>query len=116
MPEQSNEKHHSLHYPPLHSQAHAVLIGGSRERSQSFGLRELDAPDFTSIDTAQMKHMLEENRFLYQHAAPVMETLYHQIEYQFDHVSMVQFYDEFEFLYHLNNYVNLPLHPYYTLL
>ncbi len=79
MPEQSSEKHNPLQYPPLHSQEHADLIGGSRERSQSFGLREVDTPDFTAMDSAQMKHMLEENRFLYQHAAPVMETLYHQI-------------------------------------
>ena len=79
MPEHSNEKHNPPQYPPLHSQEHADLIGGSRERSQSFGLREVDAPDFTAIDAGQMKHMLEENRFLYQHAAPVMETLYHQI-------------------------------------
>jgi transcriptional regulator of acetoin/glycerol metabolism len=39
----------------------------------------VDAPDFGVAARGQMNQALEENRFLYQHAAPIMETLYHQI-------------------------------------
>jgi transcriptional regulator of acetoin/glycerol metabolism len=65
--------------PPLNSPEHKVLIGTSRERSQAFGLREVDSPDYSTAARGQMLQALEENRFLYQHAAPIMETLYHQI-------------------------------------
>jgi transcriptional regulator of acetoin/glycerol metabolism len=65
--------------PPLHSPEQESMIGSSRQRSQAFGLREVDAPDYASVARNQMNHALEENRFLYQHAAPVMETLYQQI-------------------------------------
>ena len=68
-----------LNSPPLHSPEHENLIGSSRQRSQAFGLREVDAPDFSVAARGLMNQALEENRFLYQHAAPVMETLYHQI-------------------------------------
>ncbi len=68
-----------LNSPPLNSPEHKMLIGTSRERSQAFGLREVDTPDYSVAARGQMVQALEENRFLYQHAAPIMETLYQQI-------------------------------------
>jgi sigma-54 dependent transcriptional regulator, acetoin dehydrogenase operon transcriptional activator AcoR len=68
-----------LNSPPLNSPEHETLIVTSRERSQAFGLREIDVPDFSSLAVDLLHATLEENRFLYQHAAPVMDTLYHQI-------------------------------------
>jgi len=68
-----------LNSPPLNSPEHETLIGSSRQRSHAFGLREVDSPDFSVATRGLMNQALEENRFLYQHAAPVMETLYHQI-------------------------------------
>jgi len=69
----------ALSCPPLNSPEHETLIGTSHQRSNAFGLREIDAPDFSTAARSQMNLALEENRFLYQHAAPIMETLYHQI-------------------------------------
>jgi transcriptional regulator of acetoin/glycerol metabolism len=75
----SDKAYGPLNSPPLHSPEHESLIGSSRQRSQAFGLREVDAPDFGVAARGQMNQALEENRFLYQHAAPIMETLYQQI-------------------------------------
>ena len=71
--------HGSRISPPLHSPEHASLIDGARQRSRSFGLREIDEPDFSPLANNMIQLALEENRLLYQHATPVMETLYHQI-------------------------------------
>ena len=68
-----------LNSPALHSPEHESLIGSSHQRSHAFGLSEVDAPDFSSAARNEVDHAREENRFLYQHAAPIMETLYHQI-------------------------------------
>ena len=68
-----------LDCPPLNSPEHETLIGCSHRRSSSFGLREIDQPDFSVAARGQMSEALEQNRFLFQHAAPIMETLYHQI-------------------------------------
>ena len=57
----------------------ADVIGQSHQRSASFGLRENDAPDFSGPLQADLRNALDDNRFLFQHAAPVMETLYDQI-------------------------------------
>jgi sigma-54 dependent transcriptional regulator, acetoin dehydrogenase operon transcriptional activator AcoR len=57
----------------------ADLIGQSHQRSQAYGLAVNDEPDFSSPSRGLMADALEENRFLFQHAAPVMETLYGQI-------------------------------------
>ena len=56
-----------------------TLIRQSHERSQQFGLSSRDRPDFSAVPQATLHEALEVNRFLYQHAAPVMETLYEQI-------------------------------------
>jgi sigma-54 dependent transcriptional regulator, acetoin dehydrogenase operon transcriptional activator AcoR len=57
----------------------ADLIGQSHQRSQAYGLAVNDEPDFSSPSRGLLADALEENRFLFQHAAPVMETLYGQI-------------------------------------
>lgn len=59
--------------------AAADFIDQSHRRSQAFGISESDRPDFSSPHKADLNEALEENRFLFQHAAPVMETLYDQI-------------------------------------
>ncbi len=64
---------------PIDSPEHVSLIGTSHQRSQAFGLREVDSPDYATAARGQVNQALEENRFLFQHAAPIMETLYHQI-------------------------------------
>ena len=58
---------------------HHDLIGQSHRRSQSYGITVTDEPDFSSPTHGVLPDALEENRFLFQHAAPVMETLYDQI-------------------------------------
>ncbi|BDT66305.1 acetoin catabolism regulatory protein [Comamonadaceae bacterium OS-1] len=61
------------------SPPYSELIGTSRQRSRDYGLEEHDRPDLSRAARGLMNQALEENRFLYQHAAPVMETLYEQI-------------------------------------
>lgn len=55
------------------------LIEESHQRSRSFGIERSDKPDFSSAGRLVLAQTLEENRFLLQHAAPAMETLYGQI-------------------------------------
>ncbi len=62
--------------PPPES---AELIHQSHRRSQAFGIAANDEPDFSSPRKGDFSDALAENRFLFQHAAPVMETLYDQI-------------------------------------
>ncbi len=54
-------------------------IGQSHQRSRAFGITEQSEPDLSSPLRADLTSALDENRFLFQHAAPVMETLYDQI-------------------------------------
>ncbi|WP_367849070.1 sigma-54-dependent Fis family transcriptional regulator [Rhodoferax sp. WC2427] len=65
--------------PQLESTPFSALIDSSRQRSKEYGLEENDRPDLSRAARGLMNQALEENRFLYQHAAPVMETLYEQI-------------------------------------
>ena len=58
---------------------HAQVIDQSHRRSQAYGLASSDMPDYSSPARSLIDGALEENRFLYEHAAPVMETLYGQI-------------------------------------
>ena len=55
------------------------LIEESHQRSRSFGIERSDKPDFSAAGRLTLAQTLEENRFLLQHAAPAMETLYGQI-------------------------------------
>jgi transcriptional regulator of acetoin/glycerol metabolism len=57
----------------------ASLILHSHQRSQAYGITPHSEPDFSSPSRGDMNNALDENRFLFQHAAPVMETLYDQI-------------------------------------
>ncbi len=76
--------HSTAGHSPL---AHAVppprvshdVIRQAHHRSASFGLSERDRPDFSSLPKADLDLALDESRFLFQHAAPVMATLYDQI-------------------------------------
>jgi transcriptional regulator of acetoin/glycerol metabolism len=58
---------------------HSAIIESSQERSRGFGLISSHDPDYSGSSTRAVSALLEENHFLYQHAAPVMETLYEQI-------------------------------------
>ena len=55
------------------------MIALSQQRSRAFGIESGDEPDFSRPDGNSLTQALDENRFLFQHAAPVMETLYAQI-------------------------------------
>ncbi|WP_367068729.1 sigma-54-dependent Fis family transcriptional regulator [Oryzisolibacter sp. LB2S] len=57
----------------------ASLIDQAHLRSRAYGIAINDRPDHTSPGVSALKNALEENRFLFQHAVPVMETLYSQI-------------------------------------
>jgi transcriptional regulator of acetoin/glycerol metabolism len=65
--------------PPALSPAGHDPIGQSHQRSRAYGITEQSEPDFTSPSRGILTDALDENRFLFQHAAPVMETLYDQI-------------------------------------
>jgi sigma-54 dependent transcriptional regulator, acetoin dehydrogenase operon transcriptional activator AcoR len=68
--------------PPPHGMPRTEqhdLISQSHRRSQAYGITVTDEPDFSSPTHGMLPDALEENRFLFQHAAPVMETLYDQI-------------------------------------
>ncbi len=74
--EPSPGRAHASAAPPPES---AELIHQSHRRSQAFGIAANDEPDFSSPRKGDLNDVLAENRFLFQHAAPVMETLYDQI-------------------------------------
>ncbi len=67
----------AAHAPP--GQDAVVLIDEAHQRSRAFGVAIDEQPDFSSLPPSQLKGALEETRFLFQHAVPVMETLYTQI-------------------------------------
>ena len=56
-----------------------AVIGQAHQRSQEYGVAVHEAPDYARPARGDWGDALEENRFLFQHAAPVMETLYQQI-------------------------------------
>ncbi|GAB2730063.1 sigma-54-dependent Fis family transcriptional regulator [Melaminivora jejuensis] len=55
------------------------LIDKAHSRSQSYGVTLDEKPDYTRVSRGELSAALEENRFLFQHAVPIMETLYEQI-------------------------------------
>lgn len=57
----------------------AAIIDTSHRRSAQYGLRPDTRPDFSPLRRADLSTLLEGNRLLYNHALPVMETLYQQI-------------------------------------
>ncbi len=56
-----------------------VMIEESHRRSESFGLAPESRPDYSPIQKADLACKVDENRGLFSHALPVMETLYEQI-------------------------------------
>ena len=56
-----------------------ALIEQSHARSADYGITCSDEADFSPQSQRSLVRALDENRFLCQHAAPVMETLYAQI-------------------------------------
>lgn len=74
----SGHSRHLAEYDPDEDRHHA-LIAQSQQRSKAFGIASDDEPDFSSPDRRVLTQALDENRFLFQHAAPVMETLFEQI-------------------------------------
>jgi transcriptional regulator of acetoin/glycerol metabolism len=56
-----------------------ALIEQSHARSAQYGIASSDEADFSPGSQRALVQALDENRFLFQHAAPVMETLYSQI-------------------------------------
>ena len=69
----------SVPHAPAGSERVAEVIGQAHQRSQAFGIDANDEPDFASPRRGDLSSALDENRFLFQHAAPVMETLFDQI-------------------------------------
>ncbi|WP_396435562.1 sigma-54-dependent Fis family transcriptional regulator [Limnohabitans sp.] len=63
----------------LNSEQHRHLIRESHGRSQSYGLDTWIKPDFSPLPQRGVESARDENHLLYQHASPVMETLYEQI-------------------------------------
>jgi transcriptional regulator of acetoin/glycerol metabolism len=61
------------------SPEHTAIIASSQARSKGFGLMPTYDPDYNGTASHSVAALLDENHFLYQHAAPVMETLYEQI-------------------------------------
>ena len=57
----------------------AEVLDKANRRSQTYGVAVHDEPDYTSPSRGHMSSVMDENRFLFQHAAPIMETLYGQI-------------------------------------
>ncbi|MBF5005159.1 sigma-54-dependent Fis family transcriptional regulator [Diaphorobacter caeni] len=57
----------------------AQVLDKANRRSQTYGVSVHDEPDYSSPSRGQMSSAMDENRFLFQHAAPIMETLYGQI-------------------------------------
>ena len=55
------------------------LIAQSHARSSDYGISCHDEADFSTQGHSSLIRSLDENRFLFQHAAPVMEALYAQI-------------------------------------
>ena len=70
--------HAGRHIMPSRDE-HEILISESHQRSRQYGLDVTDSPDFSALPKRNFHEVLDNNRFLYQHAAPVMETLFEQI-------------------------------------
>lgn len=57
----------------------SLMIENAHMRSAAYGLAHNLDPDFSRIGRADLAQLVEQNRMLYTHAMPVMETLYEQI-------------------------------------
>ncbi len=61
------------------TQDYTEVIGKAHQRSQRYGVVAWERPDFSTSAQCDLNDVVENNRFLFQYAAPVMETLYEQI-------------------------------------
>ncbi|MGE8366128.1 sigma-54-dependent Fis family transcriptional regulator [Cupriavidus sp.] len=55
------------------------LIAQAHQRSEAYGLRPYESPDFCPVLQSELKTQIERSQSLFTHALPVMETLYDQI-------------------------------------
>ncbi|MFT3799785.1 MAG: sigma-54-dependent Fis family transcriptional regulator [Burkholderiaceae bacterium] len=62
---------------PVHGRDELLVL--AHQRSQELGVAVHQQPDWSVPGKGDWSQILEESRFLFQHAAPVMETLYQQI-------------------------------------
>jgi transcriptional regulator of acetoin/glycerol metabolism len=70
----------SLPANALDSSADMVAtIASSHRRSEGYGLCPGARPDYSPLSRCNLLELVEQNRMLYTHAAPAMETLYQQI-------------------------------------
>ncbi|MDQ0139073.1 sigma-54-dependent Fis family transcriptional regulator [Cupriavidus necator] len=58
---------------------HAGLIAQAHQRSESYGLRPYESPDFCPVLQSELKTRIERSQSLFTYALPVMETLHDQI-------------------------------------
>jgi transcriptional regulator of acetoin/glycerol metabolism len=79
MPARSAISAHGQGHYALDSDHHRSAIQQSHGRSHSYGLHTTAKPDFSPLHAPAIANARDENRLLYQHASPVMETLYEQI-------------------------------------
>ena len=63
----------------LESLSQPSLIMEAHTRSKAYGIDRADVPDFSPRSPARLSQGLDENKFLLEHAMPVMETLHEQI-------------------------------------
>jgi sigma-54 dependent transcriptional regulator, acetoin dehydrogenase operon transcriptional activator AcoR len=56
-----------------------AVVASWHERARQLGLHEGWQPDFAAISRTELTRLAEQNRSLYLHALPVMETLHEQI-------------------------------------
>lgn len=57
----------------------AELIAQAHQRSESYGLRPYESPDFCPVLQSELKTRIERSQSLFTYALPVMETLHDQI-------------------------------------
>ena len=67
------------HEPEPHGGTHADTIAQAHQRSQSYGLRPYESPDFGPVAPVDLRSQIEKSQSLFTHALPVMEMLYDQI-------------------------------------
>jgi sigma-54 dependent transcriptional regulator, acetoin dehydrogenase operon transcriptional activator AcoR len=58
---------------------HVSLIDASHARCADLGLSRFEQPDLSPLGKSELAVLRERNQRLYQHAAPIMETLHEQI-------------------------------------
>lgn len=73
------KRHDKITGPCADTADFSLLISQSHARSMDYGVSCWDEADYSTHGSTSLLAALDENRFLFQHAAPVMESLYAQI-------------------------------------